>query len=350
MPRLPFSFRSVAAVSLALAIGLGVAGCDHNTEFDGPNLTDRFGPFTPLDPVAADRSSVDFAAGEQVVFSGSFNKQVNWVLEITGQESGAVKRIEGFSTELNASNAVWNGGTTELPFFKDEPVVAALFVPEEQSDTSRVSLTVATPRTYPGNVVADFEGGDAISLLNPEFEFDDPFGFSSEVTPAQGDGFYLLRGTDDVVANNFFIGLITIRPPGGAGMFDVPTDIADQLYLNLFLYDFGTPNTIPVVEVVVDGNGTGRYEDGQDIIVPIGSDVEFPNIAAGLANEGWNAYSEPASSFGAFGAGLTDAQTQQIVAIRVVLISDANAQPTPPLQVEYGVDYITFTAGGPLEL
>lgn len=349
MSRFLFLFRSGVAASLVLATGFAVAGCDHNTEFDGPNLTDRFGPFTPLDPIAADRSTVDFAAGQQVVFSGSFNKQVNWVIEITGQESQAVKRIEGFSDELDDTNATWDGGTTVLPFFKDEPVEAILFVPEEMSDTSRVALTVTTPRTYPGSVVADFEGGDALSLVNPEFEFDE-VGISSEITPAQGNGFYLLRGTDDVVANNFFIGLVTILPPGGAGTFDVPTDIASELFLNLFLYNYETANTIPVVEVVVDGNGTGRYEDGQDVIIPIGSDVEFPNVVDGLVEGGWNAYSEAASSFGAFGGGLTDQQTQQIVAIRVVLISDANAQPNPPLQVEYGVDFITFTAGGPLEL
>jgi hypothetical protein len=48
--------------------------------------------------------------------------------------------------------------------------------------------------------------------------------------------------------------------------------------------------------------------------------------------------------------GLTDEQTQQIVAVRVLLISDQSEQPTPPLEVEYGIDYITFTAGRPLQL
>lgn len=332
---------------LSLLVGLTLAGCDHATDFDGPRLIDRFGDFALLDPIEASVDEVDFAAGESVIFTARFNKQVNWVIEIVGQESGAVKRIEDFSAELTAENTRWEGGTTELPLFKDEPVEARLFVPEEESDTTSVMLNVLTPREYPGNVVADFEGDDVITVLNPEFEFDE-FGVSAEIPPAEGDGFYLLRGTDDVVVNNFFIGLITILPPGG-GTFEVPTDIADELYLNAFLYGYGTPNTIAVVEVVVDANGSGTYEEGQDTIVPLGGDVEFPNL--GIVDfEGWQAYSEPASSFGAFGAGLTDQQTEQIVAVRVVLISDAANQPTPPLQVEYGIDYITFTAGGPLEL
>lgn len=335
-------------VALALVLGFAVAGCDHVTDFDGPRLIDRFGDFALLDPIEASTDMVDFANGESVTFSGRFNKQVNWVVEITGQESGAVKRIQGFSAELTEDNARWLGGTTELPFFKTEAVEVALFVPEEMSDTTRTMVEVLTPRVYEGNVVADFEGGNAIMVTDPEFEFDEN-GISAEVPPAQGDGFYLLRGTDDVVVNNFFIGLITITPSGG-GTFDVPTTIADELYLNAFLYNFGTPNTIPVLEVVVDANGTGTFEDGQDTIIPLGGDVEFPNLLDGFGEEGWQPYAEAASSFGQFGNGITDQQTQQIVAVRVVLISDAANQSTPPNQVDYGIDYITFTAGGPLEL
>ncbi len=334
-------------VGLALLVGLVATGCDHITDAEGPNLIDRFGDFFVVEGLETSQATADFAAGETVVFTAAFNKQVEWILEITGQESGAVKRIEGFSIELTAENASWAGGTTELPLFKTEMADVALMIVGEDTDTLRTSVEVLAPREYPGNVVADFEGGDNIALTNPEFEFDEN-GISAEVPPAQGDGFYLLRGTDDVVVNNFFIGLITIRPPGG-GTFEVPTNIADQLYFNCFLYGFGTPNTIAVVEVVVDGNGSGTYEEGRDIIVPLGGDVEFPNL--GIVDfEGWQAYSESASSFGAFGGGITDDQTQQIVAVRVVLISDANAQPTPPLQVEYGIDYLTFTAGGPLQL
>ena len=334
MPALRHAARRLAALGLALALGLA-AGCDHATEPDGPNLVDRFGDFAILDSLGAERAAVDFAAGEAVTFTGRFNKQVAWVIEVTGDSSGAVKRIEGFSAELTADDATWDGGTTELPLFKDEPVTAALFVPEEMSDTSFVSLDVLTPREYPGVVIADFEGGDALSVFNPEFEF--AFnGVTDEVPPAQGDGFLLLRGTDDVVANNFFIGTVTIRPADG-DVFEVPTTIPEELYFNCFLRGFGTANTIAVVELVIDGQN-----------VVLGTDVEFPNLGV-IDFEGWQPYSEPASSFGRFGAGVSSDQLQRISAVNVVLISDANAQPTPPLEVEYGIDYLTFTAGGPLQ-
>ena len=328
--------------ALGLAAGLAAlllaGGCDHVTEPDGPNLIDRFGDFALLDSLTASQAAVDFAAGEVVTFEARFNKQVNWVIEITGDSSGAVKRLEGFSAEITPENARWSGGTTELPLFKDETVTAALFVPAEASDTSRTAVEVLTPRLYPGIVVADFEGGEPIVVTNPEFEFDFN-GITAEVPPAQGDGFYLLRGTDDVVANNFFIGLITLRPADG-DYFEVPTTVAEDLYFNCFLRGFGTPNTIAVVELEVEGVSAP---------VPLGTDVEFPNL--GIVDfEGWQLYSEAATSFGQFGAGLTDEQVQRITGVRVVLISDNNNQTTPPNQVEYGIDYITFTAGGPLEL
>ena len=335
MPALRHAVRRLAALGLVLAPALA-AGCDHATEPDGPNLIDRFGDFAILDSLGAERATVDFAAGEAVTFTGRFNKQVAWVVEVTGDSSGAVKRIEGFSAELTADDATWNGGTTELPLFKDEPVTAALFVPEEMSDTSFVSLDVLTPRAYPGIVLADFEGGEDITVTNPEFEFDFN-GITAEVPPAQGDGFYLLRGTDDVVAGNFFVGLVTVRPTEGE-FFEVPTTIPEELYFNCFLRGFGAAFTLAVVEIVVDGQP-----------IPLGGDVEFPNLGE-IDFEGWQPYSEPASSFGRFGAGVTSDQLERISAVRIVLISDNNSQPNPPLQVAYGIDYLTFTAGGPLEL
>lgn len=47
---------------------------------------------------------------------------------------------------------------------------------------------------------------------------------------------------------------------------------------------------------------------------------------------------------------MTQAQLEKLVSIRVLLISDNNAQPNPPLQVDFGIDYMTFTQDGPLEL
>ena len=321
---------------VAVALALGVAGCDHGTDFDGPRLTDRFGDFSLLDPLQASRQSVDFAAGEAVTFTARFNKQTDWVLEIVGEQSGAVKRIEGFSNELTEQNATWRGGTTDLPFFKGEPVTASLFFPDEAgSDTTRADIAVLSPRTYPGNVLAAFEGDDNFDVGNFEFELEGA-GISAEVPPAQGNGFYLFRGTDDVVTN-FFVGLIDVLPTDGRSYAEVPTTVPEDLYLNFFIRGFDTPNVIAVIQVIADGNGSGAFEDGQDTVFPFGDIV--------VDFEGWRAFAKPLSEL-----GLTQRQAGEIVAVRVLLISDNNSQPDPPLPVDFGIDYITFTGGGPLEL
>lgn len=338
---IPTKSRMRYAVALALFVGLVATGCDHVTDSEGPNLTDRFGDFFVVDSLTASRAEVDFAASETVVFTAQFNKQVEWVLEITGDSSGAVKRLEGFSNELSEENAVWNGGTTDLPLFKREPITASLRIIDEDTDTLRTSLEVLEPRTYDAAVIADFEQpSSSIMLGNFEFEFDlSATGRSAEVPPAQGDFFYLLRSTGGpVVADPFFIGLISINASiTGETYFPVPSTVPEDLFFNAFLYSFGTPNTIAVVQVAVDTNGSGAYEDGQDSTYPI---IDQP-----VDWEGWRAFSIPLSM-----TEITQAETDQIVAVRVLLISDNNGQPSPPLPVDFGIDYLNFTAGGPLQL
>lgn len=323
------------ALALALASGAALAGCDHVTTPDGPNLDDRFGPFVLVEPLAADRDAVDFAAGEGVTFTARFNKPTEWVLEIVGQESGAVRRITGLSRELNADNARWRGRTTELPFFRAEAVTATLSFPNEPDGAPTTDdVTVTTPRVYPGNVLADFEGETDVFVGNFEFEFEGA-GVTSEPAAGEGEQFYLLRGTDDVV-NNFFAGLIDIRPEG-RGVFAVPTTIPEDLYFNFMLRGYEDVDfTIAVIQLIVDANGTGQYELDRDTYVPFGDiPVDF---------SGWRLFS---ASFDAL--GLTEEQAGAVVGVRVVLISDNNAQPSPPRQVAFGLDYVTFTAGGPLQ-
>ena len=273
-----------------------------------------------------------------------FNKQTDWVLEITGQESGAVRRIEGFSNELTAENARWNGRTTDLPFFKTEPVEAALFFPNEASgDTSRVDLTVEAPRTYAGAVLADFEGGDDIFVGNFEFELQNS-GISSEVPAGEGDAFYLLRGRSPprAVPATSSSASSTSAPRAGAASPCPPP--SQRTCISTSCSAASTPSTIAVVQLIVDGNGTGQYELDQDTVIPFGDiPVTF--------DEGWRLFSKPVSALGSADnpQGLTQEQAQNIVAVRVVLISDNNAQPATPQQVAFGIDYITFTAGGPLQ-
>ncbi len=198
-------------------------------------------------------------------------------------------------------------------------------------------------RTYAGNVFEDFEGPANIFVGNFEFEFQNS-GVSSEVPAGEGDSFYLLRGTEAASGptRNFFVGLIDIRPEG-RGRFPVPTTVPEDLFVNFLIRGFDTDFTIAVVQLIVDSNGTGAYELDQDTAIPFGDiPVDF---------EGWRLFSKRVSALGSGEApqSLTQEQAQNIVGVRAVLISDNNAQPATPRQVAFGIDYITFTAGGPLQ-
>ncbi|MCB0707004.1 MAG: hypothetical protein KDC34_16930 [Saprospiraceae bacterium] len=317
------------------------AGCSHITDnFDGPNLVDRFGEFNLVQALEVSQPTVDFAAGETVFFTAQFNKNVNWVVVITGMESGAVKRIEGFDRELTAANATWKGGTTDLPFFRAEMCTVELLVPEEAAFSNSGEVETLSTKTYGGSLFTDFETdpGSAIEFGNYEFELTNASGRQTNMTAAQGDYYYLLEGTDAVVPN-FFVGLINIKSSiTGETYAPLPTTVPEELYFNCFIYADGGPYGIAVIQFVYDSNDSGAFEDGQDATFQVEGD--FP-----INWEGWQQISHPMSA-----VGMSQEQLEKLVAIRVLLISDMNSQPSTPLQVDFGIDYLTFTAGGPLEL
>lgn len=332
--------RTLFLAAGALTIALLGSGCDHDTDlFDGPSLVDRFGEFELLEPLGIDRATVDFSAGESVTFTARFNKRIDWVLVITGTESGAVKRIEGFENELSADNARWLGGTTELPLFKNELCMVELIIPEEDSLTMTGEVTIVGAKIYDGAVYADFEtdAGSNIFVGNFEFELTPASGRTNSIAAGQGDYCWFFQGTDNVVSN-FFVGLIDIQAAvTGETYAPVPTTVPEDLYFNCMVYSDGGLYGLAVLQLIYDSNDSGAFEDGQDQVFAL------PDIA--LDFEGWRLF-----SFQVGELGLSEQQLSKIVNIRALLISQMNLQPNPPLQVDYALDYLIFTAGGPLEL
>jgi hypothetical protein len=335
--------RSIYFTTIFTMLALLVMpGCSHDTDtFDGPNLVDRFGPFNVLSDLTVSQPTVDFAEGETVFFTAQFNKNVSWVIEITGTESGSVKRIEGFDKEVNASNATWNGGTTDLPLFKDEVCNVVLTIPEEPSFMGTATVETLSSRSYDdqGLKFSGFEtdlGTDAF-IGNFEFEFTANTGRQTD-NPAEGDYYFRLEGTDDVVPN-FFVGLVDIKSEvAGETYLQMPTTVPEELYFNCFMLSDAGPHGLAIIDFIVDSNDSGAFEDGQDATYRV-ADYDLATW------EGWRHINHPMSE-----TGITQDELSKIVAIRLLLISNMNAQPNPPLQVDYGIDYMIFTSGGPLEL
>lgn len=327
-------------VCMALVLML-VLGCDHDTDsFDGPFLVDRFGEFELLEPLMSSRDAVDFGAGERVFFTASFNKRLNVVLEITGQESGAVKRFELFTNALTNENALWKGGTTDLPLFREELCDVRLIIPEEDSLTYELEVEVLGRREYGGVLFTDFEDdpGDNFFLGNFEFELTPETRRQDDGGSAEGEWYYFFQGTDDVVPN-FFVGLLDMKSAiTGQTYVPVPTTSPEDLYFNCFMRSDGGDFGIAVLQFVYDSNDSGDFEDGQDQTFQIEGD--FP-----LTWRGWRQINHTMAE-----VGMNEEQVSKIVAIRALLISNLNSQPTPPIPVQYGLDYLVFTEGQPLEL
>jgi hypothetical protein len=317
------------------------SACDHDTDqFDGPNLVDRFGEFQLLEPLMIDRTTVNFSAGEDVRMTALFNKRVNFTVQLTGTESGAVKLITGFDSKLDATNAIWKGGTTELPFFREELVEVELIIPEAGPLNQTGTVEIVGTKVYEGSLFTDFETppGTNIFFGNFEFELNNNTGRRNDGLAAQGSWYYNFEGTDNVVPN-FFAGLIDIKSTiTGNAYAPIPTTVPEDLYFNFFLYADGGPHGIAVIQFVYDSNNSGAFEDGQDATFQIAGDYPLNWV-------GWRQFSHTMAD-----VGMTEEQVSKIVAIRVLLISDMNSQPNPPLQVDFGIDYLTFTAGKALEL
>ncbi|MGY6562607.1 MAG: hypothetical protein ACXITV_10920 [Luteibaculaceae bacterium] len=316
-------------------------GCSRDIDgFDGPNLSDRFGDFNQIENFSASRTEVDFAAGETVVFSAEFNISIPWRITIIGQNSGARRIINGFSRVIDQSTANWNGNTTDLPFFRDEPVIARLTIPEIPDFLEELNITVLTARIYPGMVIADFENppGANIQVGNFEFELSNLTGRRNDIPAGQGNWYWRMHGTDNVVPN-FFVGLINIFPSiVGETYFPVPTTIPENLFFNCFIHHDGSPHGIAVIQFAIDSNNSGAFEDGQDQTFQLAGD--FP-----LNWNGWRHIRHNMAEL-----NMTANQLSRIVAVRVLLISNLNAQSNPPTPVTFGIDYLTFTQGGPLQL
>ena len=325
------------SVFLFFLLGI-LAACNHNTdEFDGPNLIDRFGEFRMNEDLAVSQASVDFSAGETVFFTAQFSKRIDWLIRITGKESGAVKIIEGFSNVLDASNATWNGSVTALPLMRAEDCMAELIIPEEDSLTFSVDLSVTGTRSYEGELITDFESdpGTDIFIGNFEFDFSARTGIQEDIIAAEGQKYFLLEGTNKVLVQNAFVGLIRIFPSiNGDTYFPVPTTIPEQLYFNFFLWEDGTPGTIAVFQFFTDTNDDGKFTDNVDESFQIQGDVA-------VEDGGWRHVFRTMDQ-----TGMTEDQLSKIVAVQVLLISIAG----PETETRFGLDYLTFTRDKELQL
>ncbi len=233
-----------------------------NDTFDGPSLTDIYGEFFIVDSLQVSSSTVDFSLGQNIIATAEFSKNVNWKLEITGQESGAKFTLEGFSRLLDATNAVWNGTTTTLPMFRAEDCSVLLTISNE-ADSLITSVQVLGTKSINGFLLSDFEGE-----WNPgwgsfiQSGADMSFIITDEEIAAQGTKYYNMAGAVDW---DWLIGLIDI-PATAYGSTTFPLNSnPNNVFFNVMLAKYpGLTNGIVLFQFKEDDNMDGVYTAGSE--------------------------------------------------------------------------------------
>jgi hypothetical protein len=332
--------KNSAIIGILGLVLVTVVSCERNEDdFQGPFLDNIFGPFSVLEDFDVSNRNVDFESGETTTFTAIFSKQVDWELHITGQTTGAHKVIEGFSSELNAGNARWNGTTTNVPLFAAEQCAVELRIP---SDSTIIydTLTVASLRMIEGLVVADFESGVNSSWnIFAQSGADMSFFINDDVPSAQGSMYYDMGGA---VTWDYLIGLIEFpASEHGSPTFDLSND-PTQVYFNVMLYlPEGISNEIVLFQFREDDNGDGVFtENSEDMFAMelTGLEAGWQQISVRYADLETLVNGAPASPFG---NGLYEAD--KLLRVSALFLANPASGYSQTL-----MDYLIFTEGGPL--
>jgi len=247
---------------LLLTVPFFFISCEKD-KIEGPSLNDLYGELTILEPLVVMGDSADFSVGENIYFTASFSKQVDWKIKIEGLYSGSIKIISGKSDIINQSNSLWNGESSLLPFFTVEDCNIELTF-EMHDDTINSQLKIQGAKEYNDEstvLITDFENG-----FNPNFTGFFQAGCTKALaTGESGQGLNHLQqfGTCDW---DWLIGYIDYY---ASFWFNENTLVSDasQVYFNIMINGdstisqiAGVPNSLFKLEFYEDENGDGYYD------------------------------------------------------------------------------------------
>ena len=98
--------------------------------FDGPDLNDLYGPFYIVEELTKSQNQIDFTADGDLIFTAELSKNTDWVINITGAQTGAERTINGFERIINIDifdlrrrcNGLRLGTHIQLPYWQNSRI------------------------------------------------------------------------------------------------------------------------------------------------------------------------------------------------------------------------------------
>ena len=257
-------------------------GCTKD-EVEGPLINDIYGFFEITQPLTISNKNPDFSTNEVVKFQMGFNKNIDWKISITGLVSGSNKVISGFSNSLDSNLNIWNGTTSQFPFFEQEYCAIELTFLNE-SDTLRDTIEIMAPQLYTdGFIVADFENGF------PTDAFNKPQGGNTLATfvisddvPLLGNYYFQMGG---MINYDWALGKIEFKLDYSSNQI---SSSPDDFYLNLGIFsDTVDLHTGQFVNVLISESDEPFDPDNNSVANIFDSNEEVYKLKLYIDWEGW---------------------------------------------------------------
>ena len=267
-------------------------GCTKD-EVEGPLINDIYGFFEITQPLNISNKNPDFSINEVVKFQMGFNKNIDWKISITGLVSGSNKVISGFSNSLDSNLNIWNGTTSQFPFFEQEYCAIELTFLNE-SDTLRDTIEIMAPQLYTdGFIVADFENGF------PTDAFNKPQGGNTLATfviaddvPLLGNYYFQMGG---MINYDWALGKIEFKLDYSSNQI---SSSPDDFYLNLGIFsDTVDLHTGQFVNVLISESDEPFDPDNNSVANIFDSNEEVYKLKLYIDWEGWKLISIRYSDF-----------------------------------------------------
>ena len=249
------------------------SGCEEDN-FLGADIEGIGAEPIPVSEFKASRESVDFTASETVYFELTFQQSTNWLVTLTGRNSGATQQFQNVSAAINESNSNWDGRGIPGPYFqKGEEVVATVSFPdypEVESLMDTFTISDIEEASIEAVLISDFAKAPIYNFGGAEpvgggWGSDFPVTVNTNTSyPLYDANAYLYFEGAPWQANSPYIDILQIH----SNLADTLTETTlplysdpERVYVNLAVYNTGTADTWFRVQFNEDAAGENRNWD-----------------------------------------------------------------------------------------